>query len=206
VTCSIDPHVSLYELFVLVVSFSIKIICIDELGTTMKIDFDDFVIRDWQMEDAPAIARYADNYKIWMNLRDLFPHPYSRQDAEQFITAVMSAAPPRVYAIADSNEAIGSIGLMVKDDVHRFTAELGYWLAEPFWGSGIMTRAVEGIANYALTVMGMHRVFAEPFATNTASVRVLEKAGFLLEGKMRASAVKDGKVLDQYLYARTIKD
>jgi hypothetical protein len=98
-----------------------------------------YIIRDWQMEDAPSIAKYANNRKIWMNLRDAFPHPYSLQDAESFISRAIEANPKTVFAIATQSEAIGSIGLMLGKDVHRYTAEMGYWLAEPFWGKGIMT-------------------------------------------------------------------
>ena len=90
-----------------------------------------YVIRDWKMEDAPSIARYANNRKIWINLRDAFPHPYGLQDAESFISSTLQAEPITVYAIATRAEAIGAIGLVVGNDVHRFTAEIGYWLAEP---------------------------------------------------------------------------
>jgi len=115
---------------------------------------------------------------------------------------VTAADPRTVFAIASPTEAIGSIGLMLGADVHRFTAELGYWLAEPFWGQGIMTRAVQAMVEFAFAELKLHRVRAEPYAANPASARVLEKAGFLLEGRLRASACKEGRVLDQLLYAR----
>ena len=168
----------------------------------MRIDLNGFMIRKWKAEDALSIARYANNRKIWLNLRDLFPHPYVLKNAEEFISRVMTTDPLTVFAISDSKEAIGSIGLMVKEDIHRFTAELGYWLAEPYWGRGIMTRAVRGLCDYGFDKLGLYRIFAEPFTTNTASARVLEKAGFVREGIMRASAVKNNKVLDQYMYSK----
>jgi RimJ/RimL family protein N-acetyltransferase len=113
----------------------------------------------------------------------------------------MESDPITVFAIATPSEAIGSIGLMPGKDVHRFTAEMGYWLAEPFWGKGIMTQAVKSLAAYAIVDLKLKRIFAEPYATNPASARVLEKAGFMREGILRSNAFKDGKVLDQFLYS-----
>jgi RimJ/RimL family protein N-acetyltransferase len=160
-----------------------------------------FIIRNWTIEDAPSIARYANNRKIWMNLRDAFPHPYSIQDAESFISRAVQSEPPNLFAIATHSEAIGGIGLAPGKDVHRFTAELGYWLAEPFWGKGIMTQAVRVLAAYAISDLKLHRLYAEPYSTNPASMRVLEKAGFICEGRLRSNAYKDGKVLDQFIYS-----
>jgi RimJ/RimL family protein N-acetyltransferase len=170
----------------------------------MKIEFlsGKYMIRDWQRDDGESVARYANNRKIWINLRDIFPHPYTIANAEAFLSIVMEDDPKTVFAIANEVEAIGSIGLMVGKDVHRFTAELGYWLAEPFWGKGIMTAAVKRITEYAFSSFGLKRVYAEPYTTNTASARVLEKAGFKYEGHLRASAFKDGRLVDQLLYAR----
>jgi ribosomal-protein-alanine N-acetyltransferase len=161
----------------------------------------EYIIRDWSMGDAPSIAKYANNRKIWMNLRDAFPYPYRLQDAESFISRVIEANPITVFAIATQSEAIGSVGLMVGKDVHRYTAEMGYWLAEPFWGKGIMTQAVKSMSSYAIRNLKLHRIFAEPYSTNPASARVLEKAGFICEGILRSNVFKDGKVLDQYLYS-----
>jgi RimJ/RimL family protein N-acetyltransferase len=160
-----------------------------------------YILRDWQKADAPSIAKYANNRKIWLNLRDAFPHPYRLQDAEAFIDSVMNSAPMTVFALATPQEAIGSIGLMVGKDVHRYTAELGYWLGEPFWGKGIMPLAVVRLTAYALHDLKLQRVHAQPYTSNRASARVLEKAGFRCEGILRSSAFKDGKVLDQFLYS-----
>ena len=159
------------------------------------------ILRDWREEDAPAVARYADNRKVWLCLRDRFPHPYRLEHAQEFIRRARAAAPPTLFAITTPTEAIGSIGLSLGQDVHRYTAELGYWLAEPYWGRGIVTRAVQAMVEYAFGRLGLQRIHAEPFAGNPASARVLEKAGFLLEGRMRASAFKDGSIVDQLLYA-----
>ena len=159
------------------------------------------LIRDWKMDDVPSIVKYADNRKIWQNLRDGFPHPYTVSDAENFITRVNSSNPRTAYAIATETEAVGSIGMLQGVDVHRFTAEMGYWLAEPFWGQGIMTEVVRFFTDWIFSEFGLHRISAVPYATNIASHRVLEKAGFQKEGIIRSGAFKDGKVVDQIMYS-----
>jgi RimJ/RimL family protein N-acetyltransferase len=136
-----------------------------------------------------------------MNLRDAFPHPYRLEDAERFISRAMEKSPKTFFAIATHDEAIGSIGLSMGNDVHRFTAEMGYWLAEPFWGQGIMTHSVKLIVSHGIKKLNLHRIFAEPYSTNTASARVLEKAGFTCEGILRSNVFKDGKILDQLLFS-----
>ena len=168
----------------------------------MNIKVGKCVIRDWRMDDAPSIAKYANNRKIWINLRDGFPYPYQLSDAENFLSKVAQQKPRTVFAIANDKEAIGSIGLMLGEDVHRFTAEMGCWLAEPFWNKGIMSEVVRGFTDFAFEKFELNRIFAEPYIGNTASVRVFEKAGFVFEGTLRASVFKDGKVLDQYFYAK----
>ncbi|HNY35592.1 MAG TPA: GNAT family N-acetyltransferase [Methanothrix soehngenii] len=172
------------------------------LKNVENIEICNYVIRNWRKEDAASIVQYASNRKIWINLRDAFPHPYTMADAEAFLLRAMQMKSGAFFAIASDTEAIGSIGLMAGIDVHRFTAELGYWLAEPFWGKGIMTAAVRALSEYAFAELGFHRIFAEPCTANSASARVLEKAGFALEGIMRSSVFKDGRILDQYLYAK----
>lgn len=154
------------------------------------------------MQDAPFVAKYANNRKIWINLRDAFPYPYRLEDAEVFISRVAKADTATNFAIATTSEAIGSIGIVLGKDVHRFTAEMGYWLAEPYWGKGIMTDAVQFLTAWAFRELKLHRVSAEPYATNKASHRVLEKAGFTREGVLRSSAFKDGKIVDQFVYSQ----
>lgn len=160
------------------------------------------VIRPWSSSDAVAVQRYANNRKLWMNLRDLFPHPYTLDDAHAFLRHVMNEKPITTFAIAMPSEAIGCIGLQIGRDIHCKTAELGFWLGEPFWGRGIMSEAVGELTRCAFGVFDLERVFAEPFASNRASARVLEKAGFVCEGRLRASIFKDNKRLDSFLYAR----
>jgi ribosomal-protein-alanine N-acetyltransferase len=159
-------------------------------------------IRPWTREDADAIQRYANNRNIWINLRDMFPHPYTLENAHAFLDFLLKEEPKTTFAIATDAEAIGCIGLRLGDDVHRKTAEMGYWLGEPFWGRGIMTEVVQEFIRWAFKAFDLQRIFAQPFADNTGSVRVLEKAGFICEGRMRANVFKDGKVLDSFIYAR----
>ena len=159
-------------------------------------------IRLWNAQDADALVKYANNYHIWKNLRDGFPHPYTAQNARDFLKAAAGQNPATYFAIATAEEAIGGIGVTLNHDVHRLTAEMGYWLGEPFWGKGIMTEAVTAFTDFAFEQFGLVRIYAEPYATNQASCRVLEKAGFQLEGRMRNSVVKAGQIGDQFLYAK----
>ena len=160
------------------------------------------VIRPWDRGDADALLKYADNRKIWLNLRDAFPHPYTEASAQAFLDIVERQNPATFFAIATRDEAIGAIGIMLKQDVHRLTAEMGYWLAEPYWGRGIMTGTVARFTDFCFESFGLVRIYAEPYATNSASCRVLEKAGFVLEGRLRSNVIKDGQILDEFLYAR----
>ncbi|MGE5360795.1 MAG: GNAT family N-acetyltransferase [Bacteroidales bacterium] len=158
-------------------------------------------LRPFRADDALAVAAYANNPKIALNLRDMFPHPYALGDAERFISMVTGERRPSVLAIDVNGAAIGCIGLRLQEDVERVSAELGYWLAEPFWGRGITTAAVRAMVAYAMPAFGLTRIFALPYAHNTASARVLEKAGFRLEARLRRAVIKDGVVLDQLQYA-----
>src|SRR5438093_6062132 len=154
-------------------------------------------VRSWETSDVDSIARHANNHNVWINLRDAFPHPYSKQNARDFIRAVRQRAPETTFAIAVDGEAVGSAGFVLHPDVERVSAEIGYWLGEPFWGRGIVTDALVALTEFAIATHGLTRVYAIPFASNQASCRVLEKAGYVLEGRLRRSAVKDGRVTDQ---------
>ena len=159
-------------------------------------------LRLWKAQDAEALVKYANNRNISMNMRDGFAYPYTSENAKKFLEAASQKTPPTFFAIATPEEAIGGIGATINSDVHRLSAEMGYWLAEPWWGKGIMTEAVEKFTDHIFERFGLVRIYAEPYATNAASCRVLEKAGFVLEGRMRMNVIKDGKLLDQFLYAK----
>ncbi len=160
-------------------------------------------IRDWRLDDAESLAKHANNRRVWLMLRDAFPHPYTIEDAHRFLQGSVAGAPRKNFCIEIGGAAVGGIGLRPGEDVHRHTAEFGYWLAEEFWGQGIMSEVVPAFVNYCFEEFCLKRIFAEPFANNPASTRVLEKAGFVLEGRLRKNVIKDGKILDSLLYAKT---
>lgn len=159
------------------------------------------VVRSWQKADATSLVAHANNRKIWLNLRDRFPHPYTVHDGRAFLRAVRETNPETVFAIEVDGAAAGGIGFMLQQDVDRMSAEIGYWLGEPFWGQGIVTEALVAVTAHAIAQHGLTRLFALPFAANTASCRVLEKAGYVLEARLRRSAIKDGTIVDQFQYA-----
>jgi ribosomal-protein-alanine N-acetyltransferase len=161
------------------------------------------VLRMWSNQDRDALTKHASNRKIWLNLRDRFPHPYTRADAEAWIA--FCAAPREgflQFAIDLNGEAIGGIGFERLPDVHRVVAEIGYWIAEPFWDQGIATGAVRRAVPSAFDTLGVERIQAMVFESNQASVRVLEKTGFTFEGRLYRNVVKDGRIIDSLMYAR----
>jgi RimJ/RimL family protein N-acetyltransferase len=154
------------------------------------------------MDDALSLAKHANNRRVSITLRDRFPYPYGLNDAKNFIERAMSAHLEKNFCIDIDRSAVGGIGFRLGEDVHRHTAEFGYWLGEEFWGKGIMTEAVTAFVNYCFENFSLNRIFASAYANNPASARVLEKAGFILEGRLRNSVIKDGKILDSLLYAK----
>ncbi|MBI4815573.1 MAG: GNAT family N-acetyltransferase [Deltaproteobacteria bacterium] len=160
------------------------------------------VLRPWREGDAPALARNANDPEIAANLRDGFPHPYSLLDARGFI----ERAPSTFFCIEVDGEAAGGIGFRAGHDVERYSAELGYWLARRHWGRGIVSEAVTAVRKHVFRETELRRLFAVPYATSFASIRVLEKCGFTLEGTMRSSAFKAGRFVDQLLYAVVDED
>ena len=172
----------------------------------MRIDCGRCVLRHWTEGDESSLVRHANNREVWRHVRDSFPRPYTRADAEWWIGFVRGQDPQMNFAIEVDGEAVGGIGLTPKSDVERRSAEVGYWLGEAVWGGGVATAALRALTTYGFEAFDLTRIFAVPFANNPASVRVLEKAGYVREGLMRRSAVKEGVVLDQVLYAVTDLD
>lgn len=160
-------------------------------------------IRKWELSDAAALAAALSNKKIQDNLRDGLPYPYTKKDGEVYISAMLSADENKTFAFAITidDKVAGSIGVFRQENIHRQTAELGYYLSEEYWGKGFMTEAVKQICKYVFCNSDILRIYAEPFAYNTASCRVLEKAGFQYEGTLRNNAVKNGKVIDMKMYS-----
>jgi RimJ/RimL family protein N-acetyltransferase len=167
----------------------------------MQLQLDTCAVRSWRASDDESVAEHANNRKIWINLRDAFPNPYTLADARQFIRLAMEMDPETYFAIAVGDRAIGSIGFRLRKDVERCSAEIGCWVAEGHWGRGIGTDALRGVTEFALDAHRLNRMYAVPYEWNVASCRILEKSGYVLEGRMRKSAIKDGKVIDQFLYA-----
>ena len=159
-------------------------------------------LRPWRSSDTSSLVTHANNRSVARQLRDRFPHPYTAADARQFIQSVADARPTTSFAIAVAGEAVGGIGFSPGADVERYSAEVGYWLAEPFWGRGIAPEAVRLVSEYAFGTCNMLRLFALPFADNTQSIRVLDKAGYTQDAILRAASVKDGVARDQALYSR----
>ena len=163
-------------------------------------------LRRWETGDVSSLVRNASNRRVSMNLRDRFPYPYTEEHARGW-TDVASQEDPLVhFAIAVGGDAVGGIGLQLQPDVFRRSAEIGYWLGEPYWGRGIMTDAVSAVTDYAITSLGLCRVFAGVFDPNPASARVLEKAGYVREARLRRSVFKDGRMRDQLIYAYVVED
>jgi ribosomal-protein-alanine N-acetyltransferase len=167
----------------------------------VQISLDSCVIRSLREEDAASLAQHANNRRIWLNLRDTFPHPYSLEDAQQFIARSSELPRETVFAIEVDSQAVGTISVLLREGIERGTGELGYWLGEPFWGRGLMTEAVRAFSAFVLREFELLRLEAWAFEGNPGSARVLEKTGFTLEGTVRRSVIKDGQVLDCKLYA-----
>ncbi|HUS87002.1 MAG TPA: GNAT family protein [Bacteroidales bacterium] len=159
-------------------------------------------LKKWDYADAASVSVYANNRKIADNLRDGFPHPYSLKDANNFIRdALRNDRSVQLFAIDLNGEAIGSIGAVFKEDVYRKNVEIGYWLAEDHWGKGYTLKAISLIIKYIFDNFDIERVYAEPYADNKTSVRVLEKAGFSLEARFRRNVIKNNIIKDSYIYS-----
>ena len=163
----------------------------------------DILLRPWREADAAACAALAGDEGVAANLRDVFPHPYTEQDARDFIALCLAADPDEMMSCAVEVDGVfaGSVTLTRGTDVARKSAELGYWFGRPFWGKGIATEAVRQMCATGFGAWDIVRIFAEPFSRNRASCRVLEKNGFQHEGTKRLSVYKRGKLMDSELYA-----
>lgn len=163
----------------------------------------DCKIRKWQLEDAEDMAKALNNKAIHNNLRDGLPFPFTVKDATVFIQEMQSADPEKTFAFAITyqDKVIGSIGIFRKENIHSRTAEIGYYIGEEYWGKGFGTCAIKLACKYVFDNTDIVRIYAEPFARNLASCRILEKSGFIYEGTLHANAFKNGKVEDMKMYA-----
>ena len=162
---------------------------------------DDVTVRCWCSEDAGMLAQLANNPRIAACLTDAFPHPYRMEDAIRYLNMAMTAGPGLLRAVLCEGALCGAVGLMLQTDIHRRSAECGYWLAEAFWGRGIMPEAVRQIVDLGFETLDVVRIYARPFSFNRASQRVLEKAGFTREATLRQACFKDGRFCDEEVYA-----
>jgi len=158
-------------------------------------------IRNWQTGDELALAKHANNYNIWINLRNSFPYPYTLQDAQTWILVANAMEPVTNFALEVNGEAVGGIGLILQPDVYSKSAEVGYWLSEMYWNRGIVTEALKAITDFGFVNFQLERIYAAVFEWNVKSARVLEKAGFQFEGILQKSVYKDGKLIDSLIYA-----
>ena len=159
-------------------------------------------IRQWVSTDLPNLVLYANNINIWNNLRNYFPTPYTEADAIAWLEKTIDASPIVNLAIDIDGQAIGGIGLILNSDVYVMSAEIGYLLGEPFWGQGITTEAVRQMVDYTFYYYDIVRLYAEVFEINKASMRVLEKNGFYLEGVRRKAVLKNGVLMDDYIWVK----
>ena len=158
-------------------------------------------LRPWRVGDEASLERYANNRNISRNLRDRFPYPYTAADAKAWIAFNVGQVPPvKHFAIVVDGAAVGGISIEPNDSERRRSAEVGYWLAEPFWGRGIATEALRAITEYGFATFDLCRLEAGVFGWNPASARVLEKAGYALEGRAKHAIVKDGQMTDRLQY------
>jgi RimJ/RimL family protein N-acetyltransferase/SAM-dependent methyltransferase len=159
-------------------------------------------IRKFRRSDKIRMAEIANNEKVAVNLRDAFPSPYLPEHAEKFISMCLRMEPYQVFAIEYGGEYVGNIGLHRNEDVYRKTAELGYFIGEPYWHKGITPRAVNLICDYGFSELDVIKIYSGVFAFNTASQRVLEKCGFEREAVLRNAVIKNGKICDEIRYAK----
>lgn len=160
-----------------------------------------YSIRKWELSDAADLAAALSNKRVQDNLRDGLPYPYTQQDGTDYIRTILSMEDSFIFAVTADGKAIGNVGVLRQQNIHRRTAELGYYIAEEYWGRGIMTEAVKQVCAYVFDRSDIVRIYAEPFSYNAASCRVLEKAGFQYEGTLRSNAIKNNRVIDMKMYS-----
>ncbi len=159
-------------------------------------------IRKWKKDDAPRLAELANNIKIAKYLTNRFPHPYTLENAHSFIEMFMKDEPARFFVITLNGEIIGGTGIHLQEDIFINNAELGYWIGEPYWGNGYMSEAIKLISDHAFKTFPVTRLFGRVYGNNPKSMKVLEKAGFILEAKFDKTLIKNGEILDEYIYAK----
>ena len=164
-------------------------------------DLGNITLRKWEKADIKSLARNANNKKIWDNLRDEFPYPYTEMAAKQWIDIANEDNPLTNFAIEYNGNAIGGIGIILKTDIFRKNVEIGYWLGEKFWNKGFVTKAVKAMVEYTFDNFNTVRIFAHVFETNIGSIRVLEKCNFRKEAILKNAVIKNNKIQDCHIYS-----
>ena len=162
----------------------------------------EFKLRKWENSDLESLIEHANNLNIAKWLTNQFPFPYTSEDGKNYLNFIEKDNPTKAFAIEVNGEAVGSIGIFPQSDIHEKNAEIGYWLAEKYWGEGIMTKAIQEIVTYEFQTFDIVRIFARPFSNNLKSQRVLEKAGFELEAKLKKALFKNEEFIDELIYAK----
>ncbi|MBD79533.1 MAG: GNAT family N-acetyltransferase [Crocinitomicaceae bacterium] len=158
-------------------------------------------LRPWKSTDLKSLVKYANNWKIGKNMTDKFPYPYTEEAGKKFIEYASGGEPLCIFAIEIRGEACGGIGVHPQEDIHKKNMELGYWLAEPLWGHGIVSKAIKEMVEYGFNTFPINRIFARPYGSNKASQRVLEKNGFVLEARLKNTIWKKDRFEDELIYA-----
>jgi len=166
----------------------------------------DFKLRPWLESDVDSLVEVANNKKIFDGLRDGFPHPYTMEDAKNWIKMAQSINDPVPKFFAVDGNAVGSFGISLKEDIYRMNAEIGYFIGEPYWNHGIITKAIQLIVDYVFNTFDVIRIYAEPYANNKASRRTLEKAGFKCEAILHKNVIKNGEIMDSCIYSLLKED
>jgi len=163
------------------------------------------VLREWKKSDSTALAKIANNKKIWDNVRDRLPYPYTEQDAKEWLALVKKQKIVTTFCVEADGELAGSIGFTLKEDVYRKSAEIGYFIGENFWGQGIATEAIGQLVGYIEKNFDLVRIYAEVFEHNKASMKVLEKNGFYLESIRKKAAIKNNIVINDFVWVKIIE-
>lgn len=162
----------------------------------------EFKLREWELSDVASLAEHANNIRIWQNVRDYFPHPYTESDAYEFIQMVKGKSGQVTdFAVEIENKAVGGIGIVLNSDVERISVEIGYWLGESYWGNGIATEAIKRMSEYAFKHFDIVKIYASVFEYNTASMAVLRKNNYELEAILKKAAIKENRIIDIHYFS-----
>ena len=159
-----------------------------------------FTLRPWEISDLESLVKYANNINIAKYLTNKFPHPYTEIDGKAFIEFANSEDTIHIFAIDIEGEAVGGIGIHPQSDIYEKNAEIGYWLAEPFWGNGIVSKAINEMLDFAFSTYDIDRVYGMTFQNNTGSQNALLKNNFVFEAHLKRTVFKNNEYLDEHIY------